>query len=276
MSYLLGVCLIAIRARTEGRFFEKEYVFDRQNANGQAVFLTDGECAHGVYLTHVTEMMNETEWARIQSLRRSVSFDIPAAYAAYSAELWWRELKDCSGLYEQQQSLANSRMKRNEFTTMDELLKQNLDYVSSQRFYQRSMNEIMGHIEVLEKNDHHADKKVNGFTFKPRCVWVRVLRRSTMKKVEECALCPTNLHINDILIQKRFFCPSIDLDTLFRNLTVQPSCLGNLLPPSYPSYSILSCGTPNAYYYGFSKGGLVDLISEYQQKKVGPQHASDA
>ena len=94
--------------------------------------------------------------------------------------------------------------------------------------------------------------------------------------MEECALCPTNLHINDILIQKRFFCPSIDLDTLFRTLTAQPSPLGNLLPPSYPSYSILSCGTPNAYYYGFSKGGLVDLISEYQQKKVGPQHASDA
>lgn len=61
VSYVLGVCLIGIRARTEGRFFEKEYVFDRQNGSGQTVFLTEGECAHGVYLTHVTEMMNETE-----------------------------------------------------------------------------------------------------------------------------------------------------------------------------------------------------------------------
>lgn len=59
-------------------------------------------------------------------------------------------------------------MKRNEFTTMDELLKQNLDYVSSQRFYERSMDQIRKHIEVLKKNDHHVDKKVKGFTFKPR------------------------------------------------------------------------------------------------------------
>lgn len=197
-----------------------------------------------------------------------MSFDIPAAYAAYSSELWRRELKDCSGLYEQQQSLANSRMKRNEFTTMDELLKQNLDYVSSQRFYQRSMNEITEHIDVLEKNDHRADKKVNGFTFKPRQGLETGVIHSTMKKVKECALCPTNLHINDILIQKRFFCPSIDLEKLFSARTALPSSLDSLLPPPYPSYSILSCGTPNAYYYGFSKGGLVDLISEYQQKKV--------
>lgn len=199
-----------------------------------------------------------------------MSFDIPAAYAAYSAELWRRELKDCSGLYEQQQSLANSRMKRNEFTTMERAAEAEPGLRVEPAVLQRSMNEIMGHIEVLEKNDHHADKKVNGFTFKPRWVWVRRMRRSTMKKVEECALCPTNLHINDILIQKRFFCPSIDLDTLFRNLTVQPSPLGNLLPPSYPSYSILSCGTPNAYYYGFSKGRARRSHLRVPAEKGGP------
>lgn len=60
---MLGVCLIGIRARTEGRFFEKEYVFDKQGGGGQAVFLSEGEYTHGVYLTHVTEMMNETEWS---------------------------------------------------------------------------------------------------------------------------------------------------------------------------------------------------------------------
>lgn len=62
VSYVFGVCLVSIRPRTEGRFFKKEYVFDKQNANGRAVFLTEGgKCAHGVYLTHITEMMNETE-----------------------------------------------------------------------------------------------------------------------------------------------------------------------------------------------------------------------
>lgn len=44
--------------------------------------------------------------------------------------------------------------------------------------------------------------------------------RSTMKKVDECALCPTNLHINDIIIQKRFFCPSLTLDQLFSSRRV--------------------------------------------------------
>ena len=62
VSYVFGMCLVSVRPRTEGRFFKKEYVFDKQNANGRAVFLTEGgKCAHGVYLTHITEMMNETE-----------------------------------------------------------------------------------------------------------------------------------------------------------------------------------------------------------------------
>ena len=33
---------------------------------------------------------------------------------------------------------------------------------------------------------------------------------------------------------------------------------------------------PNAYYYGFNNGGLVDLITEYQKKKVAIVLRADA
>lgn len=42
--------------------------------------------------------------------------------------------------------------------------------------------------------------------------------------------------------------------------------LDELLPPPVPAYSMLSCGTPNAYFYGFSSGGLFTLIHSYYNK----------
>ena len=36
----------------------------------------------------------------------------------------------------QQQTLAESRLRRHEFNTMDELLKESRDFVQSQRFYE--------------------------------------------------------------------------------------------------------------------------------------------
>lgn len=34
----------------------------------------------------------------------------------------------------------------------------------------------------------------------------------------------------------------------------------SLLPQPIPYFSVLSCGTPNAYALGFSEGGLFDLL----------------
>ena len=41
---------------------------------------------------------------------------------------------------------------------------------------------------------------------------------STMKKVKEAAMLPTNLHINDIVIRRRTSLNNYDLDTLFRRV----------------------------------------------------------
>lgn len=40
------------------------------------------------------------------------------------------------------------------------------------------------------------------------------------------------------------------------------------MPPCMPAYTSMSCGTPNAYYYGFSKGSLYSLITDYYLKTV--------
>ena len=64
---------------------------------------------------------------------------MPAAYTHLTAQLWQHELEDCMTLHQQQQQLAESRLRRHEFTTMDELLKENRDFVQSQRFYNVSL-----------------------------------------------------------------------------------------------------------------------------------------
>lgn len=84
-------------------------------------------------------------------------------------------------LHHQQQQLAESRLRRHEFTTMDELLKENRDFVQSQRFYnvslamlphaQESIQAIQNHLDLLTLNDHSSDHRVRKFSFKPR--WVR-------------------------------------------------------------------------------------------------------
>lgn len=69
---------------------------------------------------------------------------------------------------------------------------------------------------MLNKNDHSVDKRVRRFTFKPRLIWITLLIVSTMKKVEEAAMLPTNLHINDIVIQRRNVMSCDSLNSLFR------------------------------------------------------------
>ena len=64
---------------------------------------------------------------------------------------------------------------------MDELLKENRDFVQSQRFYnvslamlphaQESIQAIQNHLDLLTLNDHSSDHRVRKFSFKPR--WVR-------------------------------------------------------------------------------------------------------
>ena len=71
----------------------------------------------------------------MERVHRSISFDAPAAYTHLTEQLWRHELEDCMTLHQQQQQLAESRLRRHEFTTMDELLKENRDFVQSQRFY---------------------------------------------------------------------------------------------------------------------------------------------
>ena len=64
----------------------------------------------------------------------SITFDIPSAYCEYSLKLWKHEYDDSTALYNQQHALADARMKKGEFETMDDLLKQSRDFVISQRF----------------------------------------------------------------------------------------------------------------------------------------------
>lgn len=131
-------------------------------------------------------------------------------------------------LHQQQQQLAESRLRRHEFTTMDELLKENRDFVQSQRFYnvrsesrsysQESIQAIQNHLDLLALNDHSSDHRVRRFSFKPRWAKTGGVMYSTMKKVKEAAMLPTNLHINDIVIRRRTSLNNYDLDTLFRRV----------------------------------------------------------
>lgn len=91
------------------------------------------------YLTHVTELMNETEFGLEEVLMCSLTFDVPSAYCEHSLHMWNNELDRSRELYEQQHALANSRMKKKEFETMDALLRQSRDFVTSQRFHEVMM-----------------------------------------------------------------------------------------------------------------------------------------
>ena len=52
-------------------------------------------------------------------------------------------MEDFRALYMQQQTLAESRLRRHEFNTMDELLKESRDFVQSQRFYEVCLEDEM-------------------------------------------------------------------------------------------------------------------------------------
>lgn len=60
--YTLGCYLVAIRPRMEGRIYMKEYVFDKTGDEGRGVFCPCFSTPKGLYLNHVCEVMNETEW----------------------------------------------------------------------------------------------------------------------------------------------------------------------------------------------------------------------
>ena len=67
-------------------------------------------------------------------LNNSLTFDVPTAFCTFSLNYWQNELKESQDLYEQQEFLAKSRLKKQEFDTMDELLRQSRDFVTSQHF----------------------------------------------------------------------------------------------------------------------------------------------
>ena len=61
-AYSFGCYLVGLRPRKEGRFFQKEYVFDKTGEEGRGVFTPTISTPQGLYLNHVCEVMNETEW----------------------------------------------------------------------------------------------------------------------------------------------------------------------------------------------------------------------
>lgn len=61
-KYTLGVFLMTVRPRVEGRFFVKEFVFDSSGHNGRVLFSCDPPEPGKTSLAHVMESMNETEW----------------------------------------------------------------------------------------------------------------------------------------------------------------------------------------------------------------------
>lgn len=89
-----------------------------------------------------------------------------------------------------------------------------------------------------------------------------------MKTVDICSCLPTNLHINDIWIQRRSYQEFNSLEDLFSRSCDSWSFVESLMPPRKPAYSSMSCGTPNAYYYGFSHGSLYSLLTEFYLKAV--------
>ena len=60
--YYFGCYVVAIRPYKEGRFFKKEYIFDKTENNGKNIFNPSISSHHDDYLTHVIELMNETEY----------------------------------------------------------------------------------------------------------------------------------------------------------------------------------------------------------------------
>lgn len=52
--------------------------------------------------------------------------------------------------------------------------------------------------------------------------------------------------------------------------------LESLLPQPIPYYSVLSCGTPNAYAMGFSEGGLFDLLMQLKELRDHREPCEDA
>lgn len=60
-AYSFGCYLVGLRPRKEGRFFQKEYVFDKTGEEGRGVFIPTISTPRGLYLSHVCEVMNETE-----------------------------------------------------------------------------------------------------------------------------------------------------------------------------------------------------------------------
>lgn len=60
-KYTLGVFLMTVRPRVEGRFFVKEFVFDSSGHNGRVLFSCDPPEPGKTSLAHVMESMNETE-----------------------------------------------------------------------------------------------------------------------------------------------------------------------------------------------------------------------
>ena len=60
--YVFGCYVVAIRGRLEGRFFQKEYIFDKSGDEGRGVFCPSMSTPPGMYLNHVCEVMNETEY----------------------------------------------------------------------------------------------------------------------------------------------------------------------------------------------------------------------
>ena len=63
--YCFGCYVVAIRPYKEGRFFKKEYIFDKTENNGKNIFNPSISSHHDDYLTHVIELMNETEYLYI-------------------------------------------------------------------------------------------------------------------------------------------------------------------------------------------------------------------
>ena len=61
--YSLGVFVMTVRPRVEGRFFAKEFVFDSSGHNGRVLFSREPPEPGRTSLAHVMESMNETEWA---------------------------------------------------------------------------------------------------------------------------------------------------------------------------------------------------------------------
>ena len=188
----------------------------------------------------------------------SAAFDMPAAYCRFALPLWNHETEDLHALHAQQQSIANFQLRHHEFQTMDDLLIRSRDFVNSQHFYEVGARRAC---ELELPGPAGAAQAPAGEQPAPRPqgaqLHVQAQHDEEGRGLRAHPHQPPHQRALRLAARRRrgLLRGHLRCSSLSGSLTPE-----SLLPQPTPSFSVLSCGTPNAYALGFSEGGLFDLL----------------